>query len=87
MKWRYPLSDIDLGREEERKVLNVLRTRWLSTGPVTEEYEKDFLTLYQFLLNIDTAFILPYEGFITLVKVFAYAHDCLDGDSDRKSVV
>ena len=42
MKWRYPLSDIDLGREEEREVLKVLRTRWLSTGPVTERFEKAF---------------------------------------------
>jgi len=42
MKWRYPLSDIDLGREEEREVLKVLRSRWLSTGPVTERFEKTF---------------------------------------------
>jgi dTDP-4-amino-4,6-dideoxygalactose transaminase len=41
-KWRYPLSDIDLGREEERVVLRVLRSRWLSTGPVTERFEKAF---------------------------------------------
>ena len=42
MKWRYPLSDIDLGKEEEREVLKVLRSRWLSTGPVTEKFEKAF---------------------------------------------
>jgi dTDP-4-amino-4,6-dideoxygalactose transaminase len=42
MRWRYPLSDIDLGKEEEREVLKVLRTRWLSTGPVTEKFEKSF---------------------------------------------
>jgi dTDP-4-amino-4,6-dideoxygalactose transaminase len=42
MKWKYPLSDIDLGKEEEREVLKVLRTRWLSTGPVTERFEKAF---------------------------------------------
>ena len=42
MKWRYPLSDIDLGKEEEREVLRVLRSRWLSTGPVTERFEKAF---------------------------------------------
>jgi dTDP-4-amino-4,6-dideoxygalactose transaminase len=42
MKWKYPLSDIDLGREEERAVLKVLRSRWLSTGPVTEEFERAF---------------------------------------------
>jgi dTDP-4-amino-4,6-dideoxygalactose transaminase len=42
MKLRYPLSDIDLGKEEEREVLKVLRSRWLSTGPVTERFEKTF---------------------------------------------
>jgi dTDP-4-amino-4,6-dideoxygalactose transaminase len=42
MKWQYPLSDIDLGREEEREVLKVLRSRWLSTGPVTERFEKAY---------------------------------------------
>ena len=42
MKWRYPLSDIDLGKEEERAVLQVLRSRWLSTGPVTDRFEKAF---------------------------------------------
>ena len=42
IQWRYPLSDIDLGEKEEREVLRVLRTRWLSTGPVTERFEKAF---------------------------------------------
>ena len=42
MNWKYPLSDIDFGREEEQEVLKVLRSRWLSTGPVTERFEKAF---------------------------------------------
>jgi dTDP-4-amino-4,6-dideoxygalactose transaminase len=42
MKWRYPLSDIDLGREEERQILKVLRSKWLSTGPVTERFERAY---------------------------------------------
>ena len=42
MKWRHPLSDIDLGKEEEREVLKVLRSRWLSTGPITEKFERAF---------------------------------------------
>jgi dTDP-4-amino-4,6-dideoxygalactose transaminase len=42
MKWKYPLSDIDLGKEEEREILKVIRSRWLSTGPVTERFEKAF---------------------------------------------
>jgi dTDP-4-amino-4,6-dideoxygalactose transaminase len=42
VQWRYPLSDIDLGKEEERGVLRVLRSKWLSTGPVTERFEKAF---------------------------------------------
>ncbi len=43
MKWRYPLSDIDLGKEEEREVLRVLRSGWISMGPVTERFEKAFV--------------------------------------------
>jgi dTDP-4-amino-4,6-dideoxygalactose transaminase len=42
MKWKYPLSDIDLGKKEEQEVLRVLRSRWLSTGPVTGRFEKAF---------------------------------------------
>ena len=42
MRWKYPLSDIDIGKEEEREILKVLRSRWLSTGPVTEKFEKTF---------------------------------------------
>src|SRR4030043_496111 len=42
MKWRYPLSDIDFGKEEERQALKVIRSRWLSTGPVTKRFEKSF---------------------------------------------
>jgi dTDP-4-amino-4,6-dideoxygalactose transaminase len=41
-KWKYPLSDITFGKEEERAVLRVLRSRWLSTGPMTEKFEKAF---------------------------------------------
>ncbi len=43
MKWKYPLSDIDLGREEEQEVLRVLRSGWLSMGPVTERFERAFI--------------------------------------------
>ena len=42
MKWKYPLSDIDLGKKEEQEVLRVLHSRWLSTGPVTQRFEKTF---------------------------------------------
>jgi len=42
MKWRYPLSDIHLGKEEEKAVLKTLRSGWLSTGPVTQKFENAF---------------------------------------------
>ncbi len=42
MSWKYPLSDIDIGKAEEHEVLRVLRSRWLSTGPMTERFEKAF---------------------------------------------
>lgn len=37
--WRIPLSDLNYDAEEEQAVLDVLRSRWLSMGPRTEEFE------------------------------------------------
>ena len=40
--WKIPLSDIAMGREEDEAVRDVLRSRWLSMRPVTEEFEAAF---------------------------------------------
>jgi len=40
--WKVPLADIDLGIEEIEAVTDVLRSRWLSMGPVTAEFERHF---------------------------------------------
>lgn len=42
MDWRVPLSDIDYGPEEEQAVLDVLRSRWLTMGAVTQRFEQEF---------------------------------------------
>jgi dTDP-4-amino-4,6-dideoxygalactose transaminase len=42
MSWRVPLADIDFGAEEEAAVTEVLRSRWLSMGGVTREFEEEF---------------------------------------------
>lgn len=42
VNWRIPLSDIDLGDEEIGAVNDVLRSRWLSMGPCTDRFEKEF---------------------------------------------
>jgi dTDP-4-amino-4,6-dideoxygalactose transaminase len=42
MNWRVPLSDIDFDVEEEQAVLEVVRSRWLSMGAVTHEFEGEF---------------------------------------------
>lgn len=42
MAWKIPLSDITMGSEEDDAVRDVLRSRWLSMGPVTEEFEAAF---------------------------------------------
>ena len=39
MDWQIPLSDIDYGREEEEAVLQVLKSRWLTMGDVTQAFE------------------------------------------------
>ena len=44
MNWRIPLSDIDFGPEEEEAVLQVIRSRWLTMGAVTQTFEQEFST-------------------------------------------
>ena len=39
---KVPLFDIDIGEEEETAVLDVLRSKWLSTGPRTAAFEEAF---------------------------------------------
>ncbi|WP_292491537.1 DegT/DnrJ/EryC1/StrS family aminotransferase [Methanoculleus sp. 10] len=42
MAWKIPLSDIAMGGDEVDAVRDVLQSRWLSMGPVTEEFEAAF---------------------------------------------
>jgi dTDP-4-amino-4,6-dideoxygalactose transaminase len=42
MQWKIPLSDIDFGPEETAAVLNVLESRWLTMGGVTQAFESEF---------------------------------------------
>ena len=41
MNWRVPLADIDFGPEEEQAVLEVIRSRWLTMGAVTQGFEQE----------------------------------------------
>ena len=42
MEWRIPLSDIDFGPEEAAAVQQVVQSRWLTMGAVTQDFEKQF---------------------------------------------
>ena len=42
MDWKVPLADLDFGEEEEAAVLKVLRSRWLTMGESTQEFESNF---------------------------------------------
>ena len=42
MQWKIPLSDIDFGPEEKAAVDNVLESRWLTMGSVTQKFEQAF---------------------------------------------
>ncbi|MGE3539072.1 MAG: DegT/DnrJ/EryC1/StrS family aminotransferase [Candidatus Tectimicrobiota bacterium] len=43
--WKVPLADIDLSDEEIHAVSEVLRSKWLSMGPVTADFEQQFAAL------------------------------------------
>ncbi len=42
MEWKVPLSDIAFGPEEEEAVLQVVRSKWLTMGAVTQQFEQEF---------------------------------------------
>ena len=42
MAWRVPLSDLDYGMEESNAAREVLESRWLTMGGVTERFERAF---------------------------------------------
>jgi dTDP-4-amino-4,6-dideoxygalactose transaminase len=42
MEWVVPLADLNYGVEEEEAVLGVIRSRWLTMGSVTHEFEEAF---------------------------------------------
>ncbi len=42
MNWRVTLSDLNYGPEEEQAVLEVLHSRWLTMGSVTQKFERRF---------------------------------------------
>jgi dTDP-4-amino-4,6-dideoxygalactose transaminase len=45
MEWIVPLADLDYGVEEEQAVLSVLRSKWLTMGAVTKNFESGFAAL------------------------------------------
>ena len=42
MDWKIPLADIDFDSREEDAVLEVIRSRWLTMGWVTQAFEDEF---------------------------------------------
>ena len=59
MEWKVPLSDIDIENDEIEAVTEVLRSKWLSMGPVTQRFEEESATYlrvkYAFGLSSGTA--------------------------------
>ncbi len=42
MEWQIPLADIDFDSREEAAVLEVIKSRWLTMGAVTQAFEEEF---------------------------------------------
>ncbi len=42
MEWRVPLADLAYSQEEEDAVIGVLRSKWLTMGEITRQFEEEF---------------------------------------------
>lgn len=47
MEYNIPLFDLNFDKEEEQAVLDVLKSKWISTGPKTAEFEQLFSEMLQ----------------------------------------
>jgi dTDP-4-amino-4,6-dideoxygalactose transaminase len=45
MEWKIPLADLKIGNEEINAVCEVLKSNWLSMGPMTNLFEENFKNL------------------------------------------
>jgi dTDP-4-amino-4,6-dideoxygalactose transaminase len=54
MDYKIPLFDLNFNEDEEKAVLNTLRSKWISTGPKTTEFENKFAEI----LNVKHAVAL-----------------------------
>lgn len=54
MSYKIPLFDLNFNEKEEQAVLDVLRSKWISTGPKTAEFEEMFASM----LNVNHAVAL-----------------------------
>src|SRR5512135_541044 len=46
MNWTIPLSDLDFGPAEDQAVLDVLHSKWLTMGAVTQAFEAEFAAFH-----------------------------------------
>lgn len=45
MSYKIPLFDLNFDSEEEKAVVDVLRSKWISSGPITQSFEEKFSKL------------------------------------------
>lgn len=47
MEYKIPLFDLNFDKAEEKAVIKTLRSKWISTGPVTAAFERKFAEILQ----------------------------------------
>lgn len=55
MKYKIPLFDLNFNQQEEKAVIETLRSRWISTGPRTVEFENKFSSLMHAKYSVSLA--------------------------------
>ena len=45
MDYKIPLFDLNFDEAEEKAVLDTMRSKWISTGPKTGEFENKFASM------------------------------------------
>lgn len=72
--FQIPLFDLNFGKEEEKAVIDVLQSKWISIGPKCEEFENTFAQM------LGSKYALAVSNCTDALHLACYALGITDGD-------
>ncbi len=74
MEYKIPLFDLNFDEAEEKAVIDTLRSKWISTGPKTLEFEREFSSM------LDVPYAIALSNCTVALHLAMILSDVKEGD-------